>query len=107
MAGWLAGWLSYACRCLRAGLGFHHDALRAKLQQQPYSLLVGHAGVQLGGAALPTQREQLQHVSVLAPDGTSAQFVWRLGMSTHGCWMASGIFSAEELAGGPQQERQQ
>jgi hypothetical protein len=82
---------------LIAGLGFHHDALRTKLQQAPHSVLVGHGGVQLGNAALPTQREQLQHVAVLAADGTTEHFVWRLGMNTNGCWMVSGIFAAEEL----------
>ena len=35
---------------------------------------------------------------MLAADGASARFVWRLSLSTHGCWMASGILAADEAA---------
>jgi hypothetical protein len=90
------------CWCC-AGLGYHHDALRSKLGQEPCGLLLRHAAVQLGAAALPTQRQALQEVAVLAADGASARFVWRLGMASHGCWMVSGIFSAQEAAEGWQQ----
>lgn len=83
-----------------AGLGYHHDALRSKLGQEPYGLLLRHAAVQLGAAALPTQRQLLQEVAVLAADGASARFVWCLSMASHGCWMVSGIFSGEEAADG-------
>jgi hypothetical protein len=58
---------------------------------------VGHAAAKLAVGALPTQRHMLQAVTVLAADGTVAHFVWRLGMASHGCWMVSGIFAAEEL----------
>lgn len=34
----------------------------------------------------------------MAADGTSARFVWRLSLSSHSCWMASGILSADEAA---------
>jgi hypothetical protein len=82
----------------KTSLGSHHDALRAMLAQQPHRVLLGHAGVRLGAAALRSQAEQLQEVAVLAADGSSASFVWRLTLATHGCWMASGIFAADELA---------
>lgn len=45
---------------LAAGLGFHLEALRTKLQQEPYGLLLHHAAAQLGTAVLPSQREMLQ-----------------------------------------------
>lgn len=39
-----------------------------------------------------------QEVSVLAADGASARFVWRLGMGAQGCWMVTGIFTQADLA---------
>ena len=56
-----AGKHSIVCRVpTLAGLGFHLEALRTKLQREPYSLLLRHAAAQLGTAALPSQREMLQ-----------------------------------------------
>lgn len=80
-----------------AGLAFHHEALRQKLRQEPYGLLLRHAAAQLGTAALPSQRELLQEVGVLAADGSSARFLWRLGIGQQGCWMVTGIFSEPDL----------
>ncbi|KAL4447546.1 hypothetical protein ABPG75_004765 [Micractinium tetrahymenae] len=82
----------------RTSLVSHHDALRTLLQREPYGLLLRHAVVQLGPAVLPTQREMLQEVAVMAADGASARFLWRLTLSSHSCWMASGILSANEAA---------
>lgn len=40
-----------------------------------------------------------QEVAVLAADGASARFLWRVGIGPHGCWMVTGIFSEGDLAG--------
>ncbi|KAI7836203.1 hypothetical protein COHA_009928 [Chlorella ohadii] len=81
----------------RTGLGFHLEALRTKLQQEPYGLLLHHAAAQLGTAVLPSQHEMLQEVAVLAEDGASARFLWRMGIGAQGCWMVTGIFSEHDL----------
>ena len=39
----------------------------------------------------------LQEVSVLAPDGASARFLWRLSLGPQGCWMVTGIFCEADL----------
>lgn len=39
-----------------------------------------------------------QEVAVLAADGASARFVWRVSLSSNGCWMTSGILSAQDAA---------
>ncbi len=58
------GMVHYSLCALRplpaTGLGFHLEALRTKLQQEPYGLLLHHAAAQLGTAVLPSQREMLQ-----------------------------------------------
>ncbi|PRW60354.1 riboflavin kinase isoform B [Chlorella sorokiniana] len=90
----------------RTGLGFHLEALRSKVQQEPYSLLLHHAAAQLGTAVLPSQREMLQEVAVLAEDGASARFLWRLGIGAQGCWMVTGIFSEHDLLNTDWQQQQ-
>lgn len=60
-------------------------------------MLLRHAAAQLGTAALPSQREMLQEVAVLAADGASARFLWRLGIGPQGCWMVTGIFSDHDV----------
>lgn len=81
----------------RTGLAFHLDALAAKLEREPYGLLLRHAAAQLGAAALASPREQWQEVSVLAADGASQRFLWRLGMGAQGCWMVTGIWGGADL----------
>lgn len=76
-------------------------AFRSKLRQLPYHHLLTHESVELGRAALPTQRQFVQCVKLKLPSpggsrlglesGSIAEFVFTLGMQANGCWMVTAI----------------
>eukprot|EP00887_Chlorella_sp_A99_P003174 scaffold9.g3174.t1 len=92
-------------RCGTTGTGrlavlVQSEMLQHQLAAPPYRLLLGHAAAQLGPAALPSQREQLQEVFVFGGEGSGAAvYTWRLGMQANGCWMVLGIAEASGALG--------
>jgi hypothetical protein len=77
-------------------LDVHYDTFKAVLQSSPFHTLLHHASVEVGEAALLSQRCQVQRVRVRGDgrDGgshTGAWFEWELGMQANGCWMVTGI----------------
>ena len=100
------------------GLGIHYELMKQKLAGPPFDLLLGHAEAQLGAAALPSQRVQLQEVVVMGGSGSrsgsgggsgsrsgsggggggrAARFLWQLCMQQNSCWMVTGISLVEEF----------
>ena len=76
----------------------HCDLLQRQLAQSPYRLLLGHSLAQLGPAALPSQREQLQEVVVWGGGGIGAAvYRWRLQLQPNSCWMVAAIEEASGL----------
>ena len=67
--------------------------LQRLLGQPAYQLLLGHAEVMLGPAALPSSREQVQEVCVLSPGGVGV-FRWQLRLVSNGCWLCTAIQEA-------------
>ncbi len=77
----------------QSGWELQLQEFRALLRQEPYHLLLRHGSAELGAAALPSQRQQVQEV-VLGSGGRQVAFLWRVCMQGNGCWMVQGIEAA-------------
>ena len=86
------------------GMAARLALLRELLAAEPYAALLGHGRAELGAAALPSQRDMLQLVTVHPAGGGGGgtgggtAFRFRLGLQANGCWMVTGIRPAAEEA---------